>query len=260
MKVVTLLFQPNPSLFPKVSTCAGYDPSWVDKLARGVRRNLSRDTEVICLVDRDYEFEEKVRAVKMLRPDLGYFCFVEAFRPDLEIERGLFLQLDTIITGSLKDLAALDTDLAMPRDPYDTNELTDSVVLFDRSRVESIWKAYWSEPDALAKRHRIAKWDRPDGYPSEFYWYRNVAIRRPTTWLDEALPGQVVSYKKACLGAASQLVAGKPHPSEMELRRWMVEHPTTVPADARICFFHGVPHPSQIKPSPGSEALLRHWR
>jgi len=259
LKVVTLLFAPNPELFPTLSSCAGYDATWVDKLARGVRRHL-RGAEVICLVDREYDFQEPVKAVPMLRPDLGYFAFIEAFRPDLGIERGLFAQLDTIVTGSLADIASLDCDLAMPRDPYFPGKLTDSVMLFGRERADALWQSYWSHPDELAKRYRIAKWARPDGYPSEFYWIRDQ-VGQMLTYLDDVLPGQVVSYKRSCLsGVDDQLPDGQLEPTREELDAWMKRHPTIVPANARMVVFGGLPHPNQITASPGSEALIRHWR
>jgi hypothetical protein len=123
-----------------------------------------------------------------------------------------------------------------------------------------MWQAYWKEPDALAARFRIAKWARPDGYPSEFYWIRKQ-VNRQLTFLDDALPGQVVSYKRSCLtGVDDQLPCGKLEPSASELREWMAKHPTRVPDGARIVVFGGLPHPNQIAASPGSDALLRHWR
>ena len=89
LKVVTLLFAPNPELFPALSSCAGYDTTWVDKLARGVRRHLP-GTEVICLVDRDYTFEEPVRAVKVVEVGSSAYGTAPEFAGEVKARRGYF--------------------------------------------------------------------------------------------------------------------------------------------------------------------------
>ena len=62
--IVTALFDGNNFGIPH--TTGVYNASWVDKLYRGFKRNSIVPFEMVCLVDKEYNFEEPIRPVKFI--------------------------------------------------------------------------------------------------------------------------------------------------------------------------------------------------
>lgn len=228
-----------------------YDPSWVDKLYRGFARNLSEPFRFICLVDDDYAFDEPVEAVRFERPDLSFMALNEIFRPDLGIDRGLFVGLDTVIVGSLDGMVAHEHSLSMPRDPFNPRKLCNAVVLFSESEARRIWKIYQQDVDGWAQRCRIGQHIRRGGYPSEFIFLQQVLPNGPRAWLDDLYPGQILSFKQ-------HLAKVKRAPqTDSQTRQYLDQCGlTSLPNEARIVYFHGRPKPHDL-----SDAWMQeHWR
>jgi hypothetical protein len=63
--------------------CPGYDESWVERLYRGFRRNLTVPFRFVCLVDIERQFNEPdIEQLVMLTQEPENGALAEAFRLD----------------------------------------------------------------------------------------------------------------------------------------------------------------------------------
>jgi hypothetical protein len=75
----------------------GYNASWVEKLQRGVSRNLSTPHQFVCLSDCDVPCQR----IDLVYSGKGFWSKVQLFRPGLFVGPVLYLDLDTVICNSL---------------------------------------------------------------------------------------------------------------------------------------------------------------
>lgn len=88
-----------------------YSPEWVRRLRNMVARNLSRPHRFVCLSNVDVEGIETVPLVSDLP---GWFAKLELFRPGNGLRgRVLYLDLDTLVTGDLGEIADYPSRFAM---------------------------------------------------------------------------------------------------------------------------------------------------
>ena len=215
-----------------------YDPTWVDKLYRGVRRNLDPTTELrfVCITEYpDSAFQEPVEAVPFAyKEHIGrWMCINEVFRPDLNLGRTLVMGLDTIIMGSLDDIAAYDGPMAMTRAREGKHEACNAVVSYTGETGAQLWEEYIADPDGVSAAH-VTPWSRGQG--SEMVYWRE----RGEAWLnggrhllDDFYPGQLCSWK----------LQGKKDLATL--------------ADCRVLYFHGHTKPCRDDVPP---EIREHWR
>lgn len=201
-----------------------YGPEYVDALYRGVRRHFDGELRFVCLVDQEYGFSEPVESVKLLEPKSGWLTLLEAFRPDLGMDRRLVLGLDTVITGDLTEIAEWDGELCMPRDPFTPELLCNGALIADAGASDWLWALYQQQKDHWPSHWEVA------GKPSEMAFLRHHCPSYCNV-TDVEFPGQVVSYK------AHWLQGDCP--------------------DARIVYFHGHPKPHDLLET---DSLGSAWR
>lgn len=140
----------------------------------------------------------------------GWWAKMELMDPELPGDF-LFVDLDTVISGSLSDILAVDK-LTLLRDFYrDGKKLKEGLggglmYLPDAPR-KQVWDFWMTNPQL-----HMRMYPRGDQFLFERFWL-NTAAR----WQD-VVPGQVVSYKVNCKDGI-------------------------VPPDARVVCFHGQPRP-----------------
>jgi hypothetical protein len=78
----------------------GYDATWVEKLQRGVQRNLLLPHRFICFSDCDVPCER----IELLPGDHGFWSKLQLFRPGILSGPTLFLDLDTVVCGNLDEV------------------------------------------------------------------------------------------------------------------------------------------------------------
>lgn len=186
----------------KRSRC--FTKEWVEKLYRGVERNL-KDFDFVCLVDEYHVFDAPITQIKFERKHKAYMWILEIFY--LDFGRCLFTGLDTIITGSLEDIASYQGDFAMIRDPNIMTQGASGVMAFPFR--PDIYEAYLKDP-----YHTMDQ---------------NFLNTIPHDYLDDLYPNQMISYKchykKTGLGDARILYfhgAEKPHEiDEPFLKYWI---------------------------------------
>ena len=200
LQAVTCLWAPNSHSYPFSRM---YDESWVEKLYRGFRRNLTGDFNFVVFTDSPREFSEPIMQLPLLalKPDYSAMCEPYALNEPM-----ILVGLDTIITGNIDHLAeyCLTKDkMALPRDPNRPEMACNGVALVPAGH-EDIANNSTGENDM--------KWVR----------------RFPHVYIDDLFPGQVVSYKghvkKHGLGDA-RIVYFHGHEKPHELDEdWIREH------------------------------------
>lgn len=199
--VATLLWEPNRN---SRSFSRMYDETWVEKLYRGFKRNITGPMDFLCYTDRTREWREPITSVpiKAARPD--YSSCIQPY----ELDRAMILVgLDTVVTGNIDHMVEYcftGSLLALPIDPYHPQQACNGV--------------------ALVPRHhgRIARWHRGE---NDMEWVRQF----PHTYTDRLFPGQIVSYKghveKHGLGDARIVYFhGERKPHQLPKVEWIKEH------------------------------------
>ena len=151
----------------------------------------------------------------------GWWWKYEMFAPHI---RGtiLYMDIDTVIRNSLSDILAVDK-LTLLRDAYRTGKkykegLQASLMLLPETARSEIWEDWMQHPDIHIQRLGF-KGDQP--------MLEEHFLKRAQKWQD-AVPGQCVSWKVDCGGGNAF-------------------RPATIPAEARLIFFHGRPRPWECK-------------
>lgn len=159
-----------------------YGPSWVYALRRGLNRHHP-EHRFVCLTD--------VQGVTpMWRAPLehhwpGWWSKLELFRPGLfeEGERVLYLDLDTLVLGSLEELASYRGEFAMIRGFYRKTQLQSGVMAFTPGEVtQALWDRWMRSPQ------RGMRQKRGDGE-----WIAENAPRADV--LPDLYPGAIRSFK-----------------------------------------------------------------
>lgn len=180
-----------------------YTAEDVERLAAGVRAHLP-DARIVCLSDCPVPVER----IPLAHDWPGWWAKMELFRPDLASHDWVYMDLDTIVTGSLEELAALD-DLAIMRDVYRPNGLQSAVMCLPAADRAEAWADWISGPS-----HRMKQFARGGDQAFLETHYLDRALR-----LQGRLPGQIVSYKAdpPAARAAARLVVfhGKPKPRDV---------------------------------------------
>ena len=234
--VVTALFDGNSFGIPHTTDV--YNASWVDKLYRGLKRNTSVPFELVCLVDKDYPFEEPIVPVGFLSGNNtvgGWSILLEMYRPDLSRDWRITIGLDTIITGNVDCYLEPDKDFAMVNDPMHKNEVCNALTWCSPNSAQIIWDVWTREKQWVIEHCRLPlqeyKGGRVTWTPSEMILLRKLFnTKNPVPIIDNIHKG-IYSYKCHIL-----------------------KYPNLLQS-ARIVYFHGVPKPHEIS----DQELLKHW-
>jgi hypothetical protein len=202
LTVATLFWQPNAAS-RDFSRC--YDETWVEKLYRGFRRNLTVPFRFVCFVDRLYTFGEPDIEQHALRdPKPSYATCIEPYRLGVPM---ILVGLDTIVTGNIDHLAeyCLTADrFALPRDPYRPIIACNGVALVPTGH------------------RKVATLHRGE---NDMEWVRKF----PHRYIDDLFPGHVQSYKgsvkKSGIGDTRIVYFhGQEKPHQLPQVRWIKEH------------------------------------
>lgn len=180
-----------------------FTPLWVDRLYCGIERNLSKPFRFVCFVDREYVFEGPVEQELL---DLPYRNMMSLLEP-LKLEgKVLFMGLDTVITGSLDEIASVDTKFAMTRDPNDSKRGCSGVMLFENP---GLWDEIKNNHQTIAGKYQMC------GVPSDMMYLTTLEH----DYLDNL---GIYSYKNH------------------------IKRDKSLLDDARIVYFHGREKPHEI--------------
>lgn len=191
LDVVCVLFKPQvgPAL-PPISANVGYSPEWVNRLYRGFSRHLSLPFKFHCLTDVEGDFDSNISLHPFQNPTGDWWCINEVFRPDLPFGRVLVTGLDTIVRGSLDEIASWEGEFGMLRNIYLPSRRGNGVCLWDHGKVaERMWAAA-NDPQKKA----ACKLQTVNGFRlSEMILWEKEYPNSPL--LTDIFPGQMVWYK-----------------------------------------------------------------
>lgn len=183
----------------------GRGAEYVNILADAVRRHMPAAHRFACFTDDAQGLDEGIET-RPLPPGLtGWWNKLYLFAPGALTGRVLFIDLDTVVTDTLDDLAAYRGAFAALRDFYRPAGLGSGLMAWEAEKAHDIW-AEWQ------------KAGRPELPGGDQSWIERA--RPGADRLQDIVPGQIVSYKAHCseLGApsGSRIVCfhGRPRPHE----------------------------------------------
>lgn len=177
-----------------VGNYLGRGDEYVRKLQAGVAAHLDLPYSFHVLTDRD------------VHGLTGWWAKLAMFEPGRFSERCFFLDLDTIVTGSLDEIAGYAGDFAALSDFYHPQHLASGVMAWRAGACDDIWTR-WQDCGA------------PQFGPGgDGAWID--AVRPDADRLQDLFPRQIVSFKADCMRGT--------------------------PLDARLVCFHGLPRPHTV--------------
>jgi len=194
-----------------------YNELWVEKLRRGVARHMSQPHRFVCLSDVDLPCE----TIKLEHDWPGWWSKIELFRPRVIIGPTIYLDLDTIITGSLEPFIDLPYDFAMLESFHSKDMVGSGVMWFKDRAPEGVYDRFIQGPQRVMDHYNSVKIGAYRG-DQAFVW--DTLGRK----VDKIASPALRSYKMHCrngLPEGTSIVAfhGRPRPTEIN-PKWLLEN------------------------------------
>lgn len=187
----------------------GRGAEYLEKLYAGVRRNLTLPWRGVCLTDDPNTLPKGIDAIKAEFGPQGYWHKLELFKKGAfdSDERVLFIDLDTIITGNIDQIASYDGPFAILEDVYFQERMASSLMAWRGDSLTHIWDN-WVEMGSPMGDHK-----------GDQGWIENqMRGEKHDIWQD-LYPRQICSFKK----------------DARPINR--------LPIGCRVLMYHGVPRP-----------------
>lgn len=166
-----------------------YDSGIVERLQRAVARHLSVPHEFKCLSD----VEVPCTRIPLLHDWPGWWAKIELFSPGVITGPTLYLDLDTVLVGSIDRLASFPYDFAIMRN-LNMPHMPGSAVMWFRKAPHHIYETFKENPS-----HYMAQYaDKTQGCylgDQAFIW---DALDRKVKFLTDDVPGLIRSYRRHC--------------------------------------------------------------
>lgn len=212
----------------------GMGAEYVNKLFRGVKRNLKSKFEFVCFTNEKITFEPEIIVKPFIMPsNQGVLPRLYMFSEQSGLfgKQVLAIDLDVVIVGSLADIAGYRGEFCTRSKfkPGEQYKLDGDVMSFHacKENADRFWRPYADNPQAVI--------DLTSG--RERYWFRHVLDNGKNGYAcdrwEKITPNQIVSYK-----------------------RHVKPRGNSIPPDARIISCHGVPRPHSIK----ARFVAENWR
>ena len=195
-----------------------YNAEWVDKLQRGVDRHMSVPHRFACLSDVPVNCFH----IPLKHDWPAWWAKIELFRRGAIQTPALYLDLDTIITGSLDELTDIDHDFAMLRNFHDPTVVASGVMWFRKV------------PHEVYKKFSGNAW-------SFIQYYQQ--FKRGNHLGDQAFIADTLDRDKIGFIENPRIKSYKKHCRE------------SLPEDASLVCYHGAPRPWEIK----TPWMREHW-
>jgi hypothetical protein len=197
----------TPTVVCVLRSGGAYGPEYVERLAAGVRRYSG--WPFVALSDQALE----CRTIPLEHAWPGWWSKIELFRPGLFEGPVLYLDLDTVITGSLAPLMARRHRFTMLADFFKPQFPASGVMAWcgDWSR---IYQTFAAAPEAHMARCRTRQCWGDGGFIAR-------QLREPPELWQALAPGLIVSRKVQATRNADERVVcfhGRPRPAEVGWR------------------------------------------
>lgn len=184
-----------------------YTPEWARKLYVGARQHLP-EAEFRVLTDLPTHSFPAGTAIPLQHDWPGWWSLVEWWRPGLFQGRVLAMGLDTLLVGSLADIASCTEPIAGISDFYQPRVLASGVMTWEGDAGAHIYETFARNPAAVMRHQR-----RMDP------WMRGLIPRAAR--LQDLYPRQIVSYKahaRSGIPPGARIVCGHGSPKFSEAR------------------------------------------
>lgn len=127
-----------------------FTPLWVEKLKRGVERNLTLRHRFVCLSDTDVSCER----IPMSHDWPRWWGKVELFRKGVISSDTLYIDLDTCIVGNMDAIASTPHDFAMLRN-FSDPAMVSSCVMWFRKVPHQVYERFASDPEFFMSQYAM---------------------------------------------------------------------------------------------------------
>lgn len=168
----------------------------VARLQRAVSRHLSVPHTFKCLSDVDVPCER----IPLEHGWPGWWSKIELFRPGVVTGPTLYLDLDTVLVGSIDRLASFEHDFAIMRNLNSSWMPGSAVMWFKEKAPAKVYELFKENPE-----HYIGQYsDRTQGTylgDQAFIW---DALDRKVKFLTDSAPGLIRSYRRHCMAGVPE--------------------------------------------------------
>jgi len=127
-----------------------YSIDWVNKLYRGVKRNLTVPFNFVCLSNVQTPYD----TIELISDSDIYWNKIEIFRSDLFDAPTLYLDLDVVICNSIDSITKLPDQFLMVREPY--RNITNSSVMYFNGDYSFLYNNYISNRQNIIEEYKNA--------------------------------------------------------------------------------------------------------
>jgi len=198
---------------------------YVGPLARAVARHLSRPHRFVCLTDAE-TVPVGVERVPLLHKWPGFWSKVELHRPGVLTGPAIYLDLDTVVCGSLDPIVdALAGNPVLASWDMQHGWINSSFLAWSVD-LSSVYETMCADPAAV-----MAKYDGTGAFWGDQGLLQEVLMdwRIPYAWVQEAVPAAVAWQPLPLRGTAPapgttvSMWYGNPKPHEIKTE-WMAQH------------------------------------
>jgi len=201
-----------------------YNADYVNALAKGIKKNITVDHEIVCITDNATGFSKDIDRVIPFSNDYPtWWGKLELFKHDQFANHVFYMDLDTIITGNIDEIVSYRGNFAGLRDFYALHSLGSGVMSWNPTETNLIYTRF-----VPRSREIITSYREGD--------QRWIDENKPSIdYLQDMFPNQIVSYKRHCINKQGQI---------------------EIPKNARIVCFHGNPRPHSVN----DERIKKYWQ
>jgi hypothetical protein len=202
-----------------------YNADYVNALANGIRKNTTKNVEIVCLTNDPKGFNRNINRIIPLKHNYhSWWSKIELFRPDIfENERVFYLDLDTVIIDNIDEILDFEFDFCALRDFYKLVNIGSGLMTWNSKEVNKIYTQFVKNADFIKENY----------LEGDQQW---IDQNKPkTVYFQDIFPKEIVSFKKDCLKNDNSIV---------------------IPNKAKIICFHGIPRPHTIT----DQIIKNYWQ
>lgn len=203
-----------------------YDSGYVTSIYKACKKYVNVDFDFYCLTDFDGDFEiSEINKIPLIHDWKGYWSKMELFRKDIFPNDDVFyLDLDTLLTSDITDIATIDTIFFGMRDFNMLNELSSGVLKFKSKYNHYLYETFLQNP---------THWMKCRGGDQEAI--RKILKMTPD-FMQDIFPRRMAEFKNHCWNDKTKTVS--------------------IPNNYSIVCFHSSPKMHDIKDDP---IIKKYW-
>jgi hypothetical protein len=202
-----------------------YDYNYVNALAKGLKKNLTINHEIVCLTDDATGFSNDIDRVILLANDYPtWWSKIELFKEgQFDTKHVFYLDLDTIVVDNIDEIVSYNSKFSGLRDFYGLHSLGSGLMSWNTDYVKQIYTNFAPIAKTVMATYRAGdqKW---------------IDEQKPSIdYFQDRFPNEILSYKRHCVDSTNNV---------------------SIPSTAKIICFHGNPRPHTVK----HPSIMLHWQ